>query len=131
MIPGDRRSMKAEEQPIIPAETPDLIPTVSALHNERYRLVAISTTKLGEQFQVDYSFDRDFSFRTLRLSVPQGTTLPSITGIYWAAFPYENEMHDLFGLTVTGIAVDFKGTFIKTAIQYPFSVTTVKPGDEK
>jgi ech hydrogenase subunit D len=124
-------SMKTEQEPIIPTETSDLLPGVSALRNEGYRLVAISTTKLGEQFQVDYSFDRDFSFRSLRLLVSREIALPSITGIYWAAFPYENEMHDLFGLTVTGIAVDFKGTFIKTAIPYPFSVNTDKPGDDK
>ncbi len=122
--------MKSEEQPIIPTEIPDLITSVSTLKNEGYRLVAISTTKLGETFQVDYSFDRDFLFRTLRLLVPQGTTLPSISGMYWAAFPYENEMHDLFGITVTDIAVDFKGTFIKTAIRFPFSVNTDKPEDD-
>jgi len=122
--------MKPEEQPIIPTETRDLLAGVSALHKGGYRLVAISTTKLGETFQVDYSFDRDFSFRTLRLLVQEGTTLPSITDMYWAAFPYENEMHDLFGITVTGIAVDFKGTFIKTAIKFPFSVNTDKPGDD-
>ena len=123
--------MKTEQEPIIPTETSNLLKGVSALRNEGYRLVAISTTKLGEQFQVDYSFDRDFSFRTLRLLISQKNELPSITGMYWAAFPYENEMHDLFGLTVTGIAVDFKGAFIKTAIQYPFSVNTDKPGDDK
>lgn len=122
--------MKTEEQPIIPTGIPDLIRVVSALKNEGFRLVAISTTKLGDIFQVDYSFDLNFSFRTLRLLVPQGTTLPSITGIYWAAFPYENEIHDLFGITVTDIAVDFKGTFIKTAIQYPFSVNTDKPEED-
>jgi len=121
--------MKPEKQPITPIEAADLLARVSAFHDEGYRLVAISTTRLGEQCQVDYSFDRNFSFFTLRLLVPEGTALSSITGIYWAAFPYENEMHDLFGITVTGIAIDFKGTFIKTAIPYPFSVTTVKPGD--
>lgn len=123
--------MKTEAEPIIPIEVPDLLPGVSALRQDGYRLVAISTTTLGEQFQVDYSFDRAFAFRTLRLLVSSKTPLPSITGIYWAAFPYENEMHDLFGLTVTGIAVDFRGTFIKTSIPYPFGVTTVKPGDEQ
>jgi len=122
--------MKTEEQLIIPTEIPGLILAVSTLSNDGYRLVAISTTKLGELFQVDYSFDRNFSFRTLRLLIPLGTALPSITGIFWAAFPYENEMHDLFGITVTGIAIDFNGTFIKTAIQFPFSVNTDKPEDD-
>lgn len=122
--------MKAEEQPVIPTETPDLISCVSKLHSEGYRLVAISITKLGEIFQVDYSFDRNFLFRTLRLLVPTGAAIPSITGIYWAAFPYENEMHDLFGITVTGIALDFNGTFFRTAIKYPFSVNTDRKEDD-
>jgi ech hydrogenase subunit D len=122
--------MKNEEQPIIPTGIPDLIRVVYELKNEGYRLVAISTTKLGEIFQVDYSFDRNFSFRTLRLLIPLGTTLPSITAMYWAAFPYENEIHDLFGIPVTGIAVDFNGTFIRTAIKFPFSVNTDKPEED-
>jgi ech hydrogenase subunit D len=122
--------MKFEEQPIIPTETPDLIPAVYALRNEGYRLAAISTTRLGEQFQVDYSFDRDFSFRTLRLIIPRGSVLPSISGMYWAAFPYENEMHDLFGISVAGIAVDYEGTFIRTAIRSPFSVDADKPEED-
>ncbi len=123
-------SVKAEEQPVIPTETSDLLPLVSVLRNEGYRLVAISTTKLGEIFQVDYSFDRNFLFRTLRLLIPTEAAIPSITGIYWAAFPYENEMHDLFGITVTGIALDFNGTFFRTAIKYPFSVNTDRKEDD-
>ncbi len=123
-------SMKAEEQPVIPTETPDLLPGVSALRNEGYRLVAISITKLGELFQVDYSFDLNFSFRTIRLLISRETPLPSITGIYWAAFPYQNEIHDLFGITVDGNAVDFNGNFFRTAVKYPFSVNTDRKEDD-
>ena len=30
--------------------------------------------------------------------------------MYWNAFIYENEMHDLFGIQVRGMNIDFKGT---------------------
>ena len=39
-------------------------------------------------------------------------------------------MHDLFNLTVEGMAVDFKGTLYKTTVKFPFGSTkapTVKP----
>jgi ech hydrogenase subunit D len=42
---------------------------------------------------------------------------------------YENEIHDLYGLPVTGINIDFAGTFYKTAIKHPFSVTITKEDD--
>ncbi len=29
-------------------------------------------------------------------------------------------MHDLFGVQVAGMAVDFKGNFYKTAVKFPF-----------
>jgi len=46
--------------------------------------------------------------------------------MYWGAFVYENEMHDLFGIRVRGMNIDFKGTFIRTSIKYPFSVPSAK-----
>jgi ech hydrogenase subunit D len=33
---------------------------------------------------------------------------------------YENEIHDLFGVPVDGLTIDFKGNFYKTAVKYPF-----------
>jgi ech hydrogenase subunit D len=47
--------------------------------------------------------------------------LPSISSIYLCAILYENEIHDLFGVQVAGIAIDFKGKFYKTAIKFPFA----------
>ena len=47
--------------------------------------------------------------------------MPSISSIYLCAILYENEIHDLFGVQVAGIAIDFKGKFYKTAIKFPFA----------
>ena len=49
--------------------------------------------------------------------------------MYFGAFVYENEIHDLYGFTVTGINIDFKGTFYRTTIKHPFSVTITKEDD--
>jgi ech hydrogenase subunit D len=46
--------------------------------------------------------------------------------IYPNAFLYENEIHDLFGVGITHIAVDYRGTLYRTALGTPFSIDNVK-----
>ena len=118
-----------EEQTTIGVALEDLMREVEGLQTGGYRLVQIGCTDIGGAYEVNYSFDRDYHYRNLRLTVGPETEVPSISGIYWGAFVYENEMHDLFGIPVTGINIDFKGTFIKTEEKYPFSVTR-RGGDQ-
>ncbi|MFA7199668.1 MAG: NADH dehydrogenase subunit [Methanomicrobiales archaeon HGW-Methanomicrobiales-6] len=118
-----------EEQTLIDVALENLLSEVEGLHADGYRLVQIGCTDIGGAYEVNYSFDKGYQFKNLRLTVGPETEVPSISGIYWGAFVYENEMHDLFGIPVTGINIDFKGTFIKTAEKYPFSVTR-RGGDQ-
>ena len=112
---------------VIPID--QLLEKVQALRRQNLRLVQISATRLAEQLELTYSFDLDRQLTNLRLHIPaEGATVPSITGIYWGAFLYENELHDLFNLDVKGIAVDFQGNLYKTAIKFPFGSTKV-PGN--
>jgi ech hydrogenase subunit D len=53
--------------------------------------------------------------------------LPSITGATLAAFPYENELQDLFGIEVEGLAVDYGGNFLRTGKVHPLA-DMVDPG---
>lgn len=97
-----------EEQPTIAITPATLVAGVQALRTEGWRLVQIGVTKLGDQFEVNYSFDRDRIFKNLRITMPvAGARLPSVSGVYWCAFLYENEIHDLFGLAFDGMAIDF------------------------
>ena len=50
------------------------------------------------------------------------THIPSVTKFYLVAFPFENEAHDLFGVQVDDIAIDFKGGFYKVAVDKPMTV---------
>jgi ech hydrogenase subunit D len=97
---------------------------VGGLRRAGYRLVQISATRLAEQVELTYSFDRDRRLANLRLQVPAAEArVPSISSIYWCAFLYENELHDLFNLQVDGMAVDFHGHFYETAVKFPFGST--------
>jgi ech hydrogenase subunit D len=112
----------SDEQTYLSLPPDALLARVRELREQDWRLVQIGATPLGETIELNYSFDRDGKFLNLRLSLPAATArVPSVSSIYWCAFIYENEMHDLFRVQVEGIAVDYKGKFYKTTVPYPFS----------
>lgn len=90
------------------------------LKREGWRMVQICGVPQTGGTELIYSFDKDFSLLNLRATVPSGTGVGSITPSYWAAFVYENEVHDLFGVEFDGMEMDYKGTFFRTGTPYPW-----------
>jgi ech hydrogenase subunit D len=118
--------MSQEQIELITIDT--LLEKVRAKKSQGCRLVQISATQLPGQIELTYSFDLDSQLTNLRLTLDGAEPhLPSISSIYLCAFLYENEIHDLFGVQVAGIAVDFKGKFYKTAIKFPFAASATAP----
>ena len=115
-----------EPQEIVPVDKSDLVGMVAELFAEGYRLVQIGCTTLTGAYELTYSFDRAYRLRNLRFTVAPGEEMPSISVIYPNAFLYENEIHDLFGVSITHIAVDYRGTLYRTALSTPFSIDNVK-----
>lgn len=95
----------------------------TAKREQGCRLVQISATQMPDHLELTYSFDLDSQLSNLRLAMPAGSRLPSISGIFGCAVLYENEIFDLFGLPVDGLAIDFKGNLYKTAVKFPFGST--------
>lgn len=65
--------------------------------------------------------------------INQYQEIPSISSYYPVVFPFENEAHDLFGLAITDMQVDFNGFFYQVSTAEPMSVITpeVKAAREK
>jgi len=112
--------MKIEQQTTVVIGIEHLIGRVEQFRKGGYRLVQVNCTKIGEEFEINYSFEKDYRFENIRIIISPDSEVPSISGMYWGAFVYENEMHDLFGVAVKGMNFDFNGNFIKTSIPYPF-----------
>lgn len=99
-----------------------LLAKVRELRALSWRLVQIGATPAGETLELNYSFDRSGELLNLRVTVPAtGARVPSISGVYWCAFIYENELHDLFRVQIDGIAVDYHGKFYRTTVPFPFA----------
>jgi NADH:ubiquinone oxidoreductase subunit C len=89
-----------------------LLKEVAARSIGGYRFVTMTCVDHGEQFEILYHFDKDYKLENLQLMLPKGTALPSITGVYFAAVIVENEMQDLFGITVTGLVINYGGKLL-------------------
>ena len=131
-VVNPRERQELEEIPVTA-----LLERVQRLRGEAWRLVHIACTRLVADQEVSYCFDRDgqavdrpdapdlHALFTLRVRLPMvDPVLPSVSAFYWSAFLYENEMHDLFGITVKGMAVDFQGHLYTTMAPTPYVTRT-------
>lgn len=102
-----------------------LIEHVGAYREQGYRFVQICATTLEDSCEMLYTFIApdavDGALIGLDVKVPDGTSVPSITEFYPAAFVFENETHDLFGIDIYGINLDFHGEFYKVSEKFPMN----------
>ena len=108
------------------------------MHAERcvddgsYRLVYTFINVRAAQEQI--ARDGNYAIENLVVEgIDQCQEIPSISSYYPAVFPFENEAHDLFGLAITDMQIDFKGFFYQVSTAEPMSVITpeVKAAREK
>jgi len=109
-----------ETQPTHVIPVVDLLLAVKRFFDKNARMIQIGCTQDGEVFELNYSFDVDGTFENIRVLTDGNEVIPSVSTIYFCSFIYENEIHDLYGIRFEGIAVDYKGTLIKTAKLHPF-----------
>lgn len=111
-----------ENQPIIPITREELAAKGAELKRDNWRIVHVAATTLSDAIEITYAFDKDNRLANYRVMVPKtDPTVPSISSSYLAAFAYENELQDLFGVTVSGLVLDFKGQFYKKTMAKPFN----------
>lgn len=96
-----------------------------------FRFVTMSASVLDNGgLDLIYHFDKDLAMKHLRLTVPQSSTLPSISPLYFAAVLVENELQDLFGLCFSGLLLDYAGTFLleEEVQRMPFGTLNIRNG---
>lgn len=100
--------------------------------DDSYRLVYTFINVRAAQEQI--AQDGSYAIENLVVEgIDQYQEIPSISSYYPAVFPFENEAHDLFGLAITDMQIDFKGFFYQVSTAEPMSVITpeVKAAREK
>ena len=85
---------------------------VWALKKQGNRFVTMTCCDLGDAHDLLYHFDKNYQLAHLRVRVPRGTVLPSISDVFFAAVLVENEIKDMFGVPFSGLAIDYQGRFM-------------------
>lgn len=109
-----------EEQKIISVTPETLLDEAAKMKYEDYRLVQICSVNVQDGYELTYSFGKEYDLVHLRMTIQKGTKISSISHIFYPAFFYENEIHDLFGVPVEFMTLDFKGNLYRTAQKTPF-----------
>ena len=126
----------------------ELLPHVQALKGATARFVQMHAERCVDDgsYRLVYTFinvraaqeqiarDGNYAIENLVVEgIDQYQEIPSISSYYPAVFPFENEVHDLFGLAITDMQIDFKGFFYQVSTAEPMSVITpeVKATREK
>lgn len=126
----------------------ELLPHMQALKGAGARFVQMHAERCVDDgsYRLVYTFinvraaqeriaqDGSYAIENLVVEgIDQCQEIPSISSYYPAVFPFENEAHDLFGLAITDMQLDFKGFFYQVSTAEPMSVITpeVKAAREK
>ncbi len=101
------------------------VPALSdRMKSEHARFVQILAVNTDAGIDLIYTFMMpDGALTNYKVcGVGKTDVVPSITGNFLAAFVFENEVHDLFGVNVKDIAIDFGGNFYKLAASEPMTI---------
>ena len=104
----------------------DLLTRVQTLKHEGIRFIQLCAEFPEGGIDLVYTFYDETRDNALNLcvSLPENAEVPSIQGLYFAAFSYENEAHDLFGVNFINMKLDFGGHFFNLAETSPMTVIT-------
>ena len=87
-----------------------------------WRFIQTHAVNTDDGVDLYYSFMKDGYTMNLRVAgVTKENIVPSITDLFLAAFVFENEARELFGVNMQGIAIDFAGAMYAPAESEPMT----------
>ena len=105
----------------------ELLTRVQTLKHEGIRFVQMCAETTEQGIDLLYTFYDETTQNALNLCVygiDESSRVPSIQGLYFAAFSYENEAHDLYGVRFVNMKLDFGGHFFNLATSEPMTIIT-------
>lgn len=105
----------------------ELLTRVQTLKHEGIRFVQMCAETTERGIDLLYTFYDETTQNALNLCVygiDESSRVPSIQGLYFAAFSYENEAHDLYGVRFVNMKLDFGGHFFNLVTSEPMTIIT-------
>ncbi len=111
------------ESTFVPLSVEELPALAASRKAEGWRFVQMLCVNTEFGIDMIYTFMKDAKLVNHEIKgVKKGTVVPSITGEFLEAFVFENEGHDLFGVDIKDIAIDFGGNFYALSQKEPMTI---------
>ena len=113
----------ALETEFVPLQLDRLRDTAHRMKDEGWRFIQTHAAFNEPHVDLYYSFMKDGKVVNYRIEgVTKDDPVPSITDIFLAAFVFENEARELFGVDMRDIAIDFQGGLYAPAEAEPMRI---------
>lgn len=114
----------AFDSKFIPLRLSELHREAAVRKVEGWRFIQTHAVNTDDGIDLYYSFMKDGVIENLRVQGVKDEPVPSITDMFLAAFVFENEARELFGVNMQDIAIDFHGGLYAPAEQAPMTFMT-------
>ena len=105
----------------------ELLERVQTFKHEGFRFVQMCAETTEAGIDLLYTFYDETTDNAINLCVygiDEESRAQSIQGLYFAAFSYKNETHDLYGVRFVNMELDFGGHFFNLATSEPMTIIT-------
>lgn len=112
----------------------ELLTSVQTFKHEGLRFVQLAAETTATGMGLFYTFYDEVNDKAVTLDIydiDESSEVPSIQNMYFTAFSYENETHDLFGVHFVNMKLDFGGHFFNVAMDSPMTVITPEQKAER
>lgn len=107
----------------LPLNTNEIVDVARTMKDAGYRYVQTLCVNCDGGVEVQYTYNLDNEYKIYTTDpIAEHVSIQSISDVYLEAFVFENEAHDLFGVKIEGMAIDFKGGFYHVAKSNPMTI---------
>lgn len=119
--------------PITEVTKDELYKIMEQKYNDGYRLAQILSVAYEGYNEVTYSVAKEYEMENYKINLPIDEKIKSFSDIFPAATLYENEIKELWGVKVVGMALDYHNKFYRIEKETPFKkqINVIKKEDKE
>lgn len=119
--------------PITEVTKDELYKIMEQKYNDGYRLAQILSVAYEGYNEVTYSVAKEYEMENYKIDLPIDEEIKSFSDIFPAATLYENEIKELWGVKVVGMALDYHNKFYRIEKETPFKkqIKVIKKEDKE
>lgn len=119
--------------PITEVAKDELYKIMNQKYNDGYRLAQILSVAYEGYNEVIYSVAKEYEMENYKINLPIDEEIKSFSDIFPAATLYENEIKELWGVKVVGMALDYHNKFYRIEKETPFKkqIKVIKKEDKE